>query len=49
MPKINISEQQNYEFKSSWQDEALKEIVSFANSDGGTVFIGVDDAGEISW
>jgi len=47
MAKVDIKEHQNYEFKVSWQDEAKKEIVSFANSEGGTVYIGVNDAGEI--
>jgi len=47
MPKIDVKEKQNYEFKQSWQDEAKKEIVSFANSNGGTVYIGIDDSGEI--
>lgn len=36
-------ETQNVEFKSNWRDEYLKVISAFANSDGGVLFIGVDD------
>lgn len=47
MTKLDISEHQNYELKTSWNDEVLKEIVSFANSEGGTVFVGLNDEYEI--
>jgi ATP-dependent DNA helicase RecG len=36
-------ETQNREFKSNWRDEYLKAICAFANSDGGTLFVGLDD------
>ena len=36
-------ETQNVEFKSSWRDENLKTVCAFANSEGGTLFIGLDD------
>ncbi|RPI16021.1 MAG: transcriptional regulator [Ignavibacteriae bacterium] len=40
-------ESQNEEFKSNWHDDYLKTICAFANTDGGKVFLGVDDNGEI--
>ncbi len=39
-------ESQNIEFKSTWRDEYLKAICSFANTDGGKLIIGVDDRGK---
>lgn len=42
-----MSETQNIEFKSSWRDEYLKWICGFANANGGTIFIGKDDAGNV--
>jgi len=33
------------EFKREWKDEFLKEVCAFANSDGGTIFIGMDKNG----
>ena len=36
-------ETQNREFKSNWRDEYLKAVCAFANSDGGTLFVGLDD------
>ncbi|MBI3592825.1 MAG: putative DNA binding domain-containing protein [Nitrospirae bacterium] len=38
-------ESQNIEFKSQWSDDALKTVCAFANTDGGTIFIGLDDQG----
>lgn len=38
-------EDQTIEFKESWRDENLKTICAFANSDGGTIYIGIDDSG----
>src|SRR3989338_2326165 len=50
MPKYKISimskvESQNIEFKSQWSDDALKTVCAFANTDGGTIFVGLDDQG----
>ena len=42
-----MPESQNIEYKSSWKDEYLKWICGFANANGGTIFIGKDDAGKI--
>ena len=37
------SESQNIEYKESWHDEYLKWICGFANAQGGTIYIGVND------
>ena len=42
-----IQETQNIEFKESWRDEYLKWICGFANAQGGTLYIGVSDNGEV--
>lgn len=42
-----IKENQNIEWKESWRDEYLKWICGFANADGGKLFIGINDNGEI--
>lgn len=42
-----ISETQNIEFKVTWRDEYLKWICGFANANGGTLFIGKDDTGNV--
>jgi len=42
-----MSETQNIEYKSSWRDEFLKEICGFANAQGGKLFIGKDDKGNV--
>lgn len=36
-------ESQNIEYKQSWKDEYLKWICGFANAQGGTLYIGIDD------
>ncbi len=43
-----IPEQQNIEYKRTWRDEYLKWICGFANAQGGAIFIGKDDNGEIA-
>jgi len=40
-------ETQNIEYKSVWKDEYLKWICGFANAQGGTLFIGKDDNGNV--
>lgn len=42
-----MSENQSIEFKEAWKDEYLKWICGFANANGGRLFIGKNDAGEI--
>ena len=38
-------ETERIEFKSQWNEACCKEVIAFANSDGGTLYIGVDDNG----
>lgn len=40
-------EKQNIEWKESWHDDYLKWVCGFANAQGGTLFIGKDDAGNV--
>lgn len=40
-------ESQSIEWKWSWQDEFLKWICGYANTDGGTIYIGVNDDGYV--
>ena len=42
-----MAENQNIEYKESWRDEYLKWICGFANAQGGTLYVGVDDAGNV--
>ncbi len=42
-----MKEKQNIEFKTNWHDEHLKIITAFANSQGGKIYFGVDDKGNI--
>jgi len=42
-----MSETQNVEYKESWRDEYLKWLCGFANAQGGTMYIGVNDSGSI--
>ncbi len=41
-----MNEAQNIEWKQSWRDEYLKWICAFANTLGGTLYIGKSDKGE---
>ena len=41
------TENQNIEFKESWRDEYLKWICGFANAQGGKLYIGIDDDGNV--
>jgi len=40
-----VREEQDIEFKKEWRNEHLKTIVSFANTEGGVMYIGIDDNG----
>lgn len=42
-----MSESQNVEYKESWRDEYLKWICGFANAQGGTLYIGINDEGKV--
>lgn len=42
-----MPETQNIEYKQSWRDEYLKWICGFANANGGSIFIGKDDIGNV--
>lgn len=42
-----MPEQQNIEWKESWNDKYLEWISGFANAKGGTIYIGKDDDGNI--
>lgn len=42
-----MKENQNLEFKESWRDEYLRYVSGFANSQGGSLLIGVDDNGVV--
>lgn len=42
-----MPEHQNTEYKQSWHDDYLKWIVGFANSKGGTIYIGKGDRGNV--
>ena len=45
--KIELKETQAVEFKQSWRDEWLKSLSAFCNTQGGILYVGVDDHGEI--
>ena len=42
-----MAESQNVEYKVSWRDEYLKWVCGFANAQGGTIYIGIDDTGNV--
>jgi len=42
-----MNENQNIEWKQSWHNDYLKWICGFANANGGTIFIGKNDDGEV--
>ncbi|MFA7135421.1 MAG: ATP-binding protein [Bacteroidales bacterium] len=42
-----MPEKQNIEYKSSWHDDYLKWICGFANAQGGQIYIGKDNIGNV--
>lgn len=44
--KMNF-ETENIEFKVKYTEDLYKEIIAFANTDGGTVYIGIDNNGNV--
>lgn len=43
-----LYESENIEFKSQMVDDIYKEVIAFANTDGGTIYIGIDDQGNLT-
>lgn len=42
-----LREDQHLEFKRTWVDGAKRSAVAFANTDGGTIYIGIEDNGDV--
>lgn len=42
-----MKEDQHTEFKRIWKDEYIQYISGFANAQGGTLYIGIDDDGQV--
>ena len=42
---MKFAENQKTEFKESWQDDCLKTVAAFANTDGGILYFGISDDG----
>ena len=40
-------ENEHMEFKSQLTDDIYKEVIAFTNTDGGVIYIGIDDQGNI--
>ncbi|HRR96351.1 MAG TPA: ATP-binding protein [Candidatus Ratteibacteria bacterium] len=40
---VRYPESENIEYKLNWNDDCLKSISAFANTDGGKLIIGVDN------
>jgi ATP-dependent DNA helicase RecG len=47
MPTVDQAEGQRLEYKREWTDRALEDLAAFANTDGGTLLIGIRDDGEV--
>jgi len=47
IPMFPTQESHQVEFKLSFQEEVIVSLVAFANSKGGTIYIGVADNGEV--
>ena len=47
MKKTIVPESQKIEYKSSWQEDYFGWISGYANADGGTLYIGVNDDGYV--
>lgn len=44
---MNLQESESVELKTSFSDEVIISLAAFANTNGGSVYIGVKDNGEI--
>ena len=40
-------ESERMEYKSRLTDEIYKEVIAFANTEGGVIYIGIDDQGKV--
>ena len=45
--KIPKTESKTVEFKKTFNQEAIESLVAFANTDGGSVYVGVRDDGKV--
>ena len=43
-----IYESENVEYKSQMLEDLYKEVIAFANTDGGVIYIGIDDQGNLT-
>ena len=43
-----IYESENVEYKSQMLEDLYKEVIAFANTDGGVIYIGIDDRGNLT-
>ena len=41
-------ESERIEYKSQMIDDIYKEVIAFANTDGGVIYLGIDDKGNLS-
>ena len=41
-------ESEHIEYKSQMIDDIYKEVIAFANTDGGVIYIGIDDQGHVT-
>lgn len=46
-PLLLVGESQTVEFKTSFDKTTVESLVAFANTQGGTILVGVSDAGLI--
>lgn len=43
-----VFESENIEFKQQMVDDLYKEVIAFANTDGGVIYVGIDDEGKVA-
>lgn len=46
--RIMRYESENIEYKSQMLEDLYKEVIAFANTDGGIIYIGIDDQGNLT-
>jgi ATP-dependent DNA helicase RecG len=47
MQTLNLQEGETIELKREWTDRALEDLAAFANTRGGTLYVGVEDNGRV--